>query len=139
MPAIRPATVPVALMLAIVVLLLLHAPPLVRSPSTVVASEHREKVPVIAYGSGFTVTVACAMQPVVAAVYVIVAVPGAAPVIAPVADPAVATVVLPLLQVPAPSLSVVPDPEHIVSIPPMAGGNAFTVTMVLVLQPAPME
>ena len=68
MPAIRPATVPVALMLAIVVLLLLQAPPLVRSPSTVVAPGHSENVPVIAYGSGFTVTVAWAVQPVDAAV-----------------------------------------------------------------------
>ena len=59
--------------------------------------------------------------------------------IAPVVDPAVATVVLPLLQVPAPSLSVVLDPEHIVSVPPIAGGNAFTVTVVEVAQPAPIE
>ena len=53
---------------AILVLLLLHRPPVVRSPNITVVPGHIVSVPVIPNGSGLTVTVARAVQPVVAAV-----------------------------------------------------------------------
>ena len=65
-PAVTPAvTVPPALTLAIVVALLLHVPPDVASVSALVALTHALRVPPIAAGNGFTVTVVVAIHPVV--------------------------------------------------------------------------
>jgi hypothetical protein len=58
-----PVTKPAVLMVATVVALLLHAPPEVRSVSCVVAPAHTARLPVIATGTGFTVTVVVIEQP----------------------------------------------------------------------------
>ena len=65
-------------------------------------------------------------------------VPGAAPVYTPVPGITVATVVLPLLHVPpeAASANDAGDPVH-TEVGPVTGDNAFTVTTVVVVHPAP--
>ena len=64
-PVDTPVTIPVvAPTVAVAVLLLLHVPPVVGSLSVVVAPMHTTAVPVIAAGSGFTVTVAVFVHPV---------------------------------------------------------------------------
>ena len=59
------------------------------------------------------------------------AVPVPAPVTTPLALPMVATDVLPLLHVPATGvlLSVVVTPTHVVAVPDIGVGSAFTVTV----------
>ena len=68
-----------------------------------------------------------------------VALPGATPVINPVSEPAVATAVLLLLQrpPPAPLVNVVVWPTQVCSMPPIAVGAVFTVTIVVAVQPVP--
>jgi len=63
-----------------------------------------------------------------------VAVPAATPHTVPVAEPAVATDVLLLLQVPpaTASLRVVQEPAHMVSVPSMVEGVGVTVTTAVV-------
>jgi hypothetical protein len=90
-------------------------------------------------GKGLMVNVAWVVQPVEPAVNVIVAIPPAAPVTSPDADPTLAIPVLLLLHRPLPSVNVVVDPAHNTVIPLIAGGNGFTVTIVLVKHPAPIE
>jgi len=123
---------------AIVVLLLLHVPPPVRSPNGVVFPEHTDSVPVILCGPGFTVTVAVVAQPAVD-VYVMIALPPgfAPPVKDPEVDPMVATVVLLLLHVPPDNGSPngVVDPAHSDKVPVIAPGVGFTVTTVFIVQP----
>ncbi len=60
------ATVPetTGITVATVVLLLVHAPPVMPSVSVVVAPGHRWAVPVMAVGVRSTVTIAAAAQPV---------------------------------------------------------------------------
>jgi hypothetical protein len=68
-PAIRPFTVPVAEpTVATAVLLLLQVPPGVTSDNVVVVPMQREKLPAIVPGSGFTVSIADALQPVLVSV-----------------------------------------------------------------------
>ena len=69
----------------------------------------------------------------------IVAVPPDKPPAVPDNEPTVAMPVLLLLHVPLPSLNAVVNPAHSVVTPPMAGGSAFTVTVVEIEQPAPIE
>jgi hypothetical protein len=66
-----------------------------------------------------------------------VAVPAAMPVTSPDEAPTVATVVLPLVQLPpaSASLNVVIDPAHTASVPAMADGNGLTVTTACAMQP----
>ena len=97
-------------------------------------------------GKGLMVNVAWAAHPVELAVYVIVAVPPATPLTTPDADPTVAIPPLAALHVPVPlapppagSLNAVVDPAHNTLIPLMAGGSGFTVMVVLVKHPVPME
>jgi len=96
-------------------------------------------------GVGFTVTTLEAVHPP-GAVYVIVVVPpsGAVPVTTPPPTGpgvTVAIAVLALLQVPpgVPSVSVIADPVHTADGPPIAGGEAFTVTTAVTVQPDPIE
>ena len=64
-PAVRPLTRPVVdPTVATVVLLLLQAPPRTDSLKLIVAPSHTEFGPVIVAGSGFTVTIVVAVQPV---------------------------------------------------------------------------
>lgn len=64
--------------------------------------------------------------------------PEVTPLTMPV-EPIVATVVLLLLQVPLPSVSIVVLPAHAFSVPLIAGGVAFTVTIAVVLHPVAAE
>ena len=141
MPFATPATIPVdgepaEPTVATLTFALLQAPPLVASLRAAVAPAHTCIVPVIAAGSGLTVTIAVAGLQPPANVYVITAVPGAAPVIAPVDDPVVAIAVLPLLQAPPVRVSAntVADPVHTSAVPVIAVGSGFTdiVTAVIV-------
>lgn len=64
-PASTPVTTPVAgIMVAVAVLLLLQVPPALASLSVTDAPSHTPVAPVIVAGSGFTVTLAVAVQPV---------------------------------------------------------------------------
>lgn len=64
-PATWPVTTPVAEpIVASVVLLLLHVPPVEALNRAVVNPVHTFVIPVIAAGNGFTVSIAVAMQPV---------------------------------------------------------------------------
>jgi hypothetical protein len=58
-----PVTVPVALTVPSAALLLLHTPPAVALPSSVVAAIHTDVVPVIAGTAGLIVTLVTALQP----------------------------------------------------------------------------
>ena len=123
-------------MLATVVLLLLHVPPVVASVSVVVVPEQMVKVPEIGLGRGFTVTTEVVLQPNV--VNVIDEVP---PVPKPLTVPVpvtVATPVLLLVQVPPPeaSLSVVVAPSQTVSVPVIATGCELTLISITAVQPA---
>ena len=122
-------TVPVAVML------LLHVPPAGVPLRVVVLLTHTASVPLIAVGSGFTVTTAVARQPV-ESVYDISEVPAATPVITPAAS-MVATAGVPLLQVPPvlTVLAVVVWFTHTVRVPVIADGSGFTVTTAVVGQP----
>ena len=87
-----------------------------------------------------TVTVIVLVQPdelvaVITAVAGLV-LPVTTPVTTPVEEPTVATPVDPELHVVPADVNVVVAPWHSVAVPVIAGGNAFTVTVVVVAQPA---
>jgi len=65
-------------------------------------------------------------------------VPPDTPVASPVTESIVATVVLPLIQVPVPVISPnsVAEPEHMLNVPVIAAGNGLTEIVVIALQPA---
>ncbi len=115
-------------------LLVVHVPPPV--PLSVVdANTHNEYGPVIADGSGLTVTTIVEAQPVPRA-YVITEVPEVTPITTPVDDETVATDVLPLVHVPPPELlSVVVAPVQTLAVPVMAGVEII-VTVCVALPPA---
>ena len=119
---------------AIELLLLLHAPPAVVSFKFIVEPTHTGFVPVIAV-IGLTVTIVVVKQPVLSK-YVIVVVPAAIPVTLP-DDPIVAIAVLLLLHEPLPDalLNVVVKPTHTFAMPEMAVGNGLIVTTDVALQP----
>lgn len=121
---------------------LVHVPPAVASLSVVVLPVHTVVVPVIAAGNGLTVMTADTLQPLGARVYTAVAVEGTVtvpPVTTPVPRPIVAGPLM--LQEPPPValVSVMVLPLHTLAGPPMAAGNAVTVTMAVVVQPVPRE
>ena len=62
-PAVNPLTTPVPAIVATVVLLLLHTPPVVASVNGVVWPMHRIVVPVIADGDALMVTIFVTVQP----------------------------------------------------------------------------
>jgi hypothetical protein len=70
-----------------------------------------------------------------------VVVPPNTPVTIPVPVPTVATVVVLLVHLPpvVPSLRVLVCPAHMLVIPVIGNGLAFTVITELVIQPAPSE
>ena len=126
--------------MAIAGILLLHVPPVAGSLNVIVCPAHTRLLPVIAGGGGLIVTPVVVMQPV-PVVYVIATLPVLIPVIIPVALPAVAINGLLLLHIPpvVTSLSVVVAPTHIVVVPVIAAGSAYTVSVLVVLHPAPGE
>jgi hypothetical protein len=111
-----------------------HVPPVVASDKFVKLPAHKLAVPVIASGTGFTVTCWVTKQPV-PKVYVIVGVPAATPVTIPPAT--VASPGLLLVHVPPPGaeLSVVFAPTHILAVPVITPGRPLTVTVVVTVQP----
>lgn len=128
---------------------LLHVPPGIASDNVVVSPEHIVVTPVIAAGSGLTVTTVVVKQPV-GNVYVIVLVCWVA---GNTNDPPVtvvdvdgptgltdATATELLLHVPPPVtfVSVVVSPEHIVVLPVIAAGNGFTVMPIVRKHPVPI-
>lgn len=135
MPFTSPLTIPTV---AIDELPLVHVPVVLASVRFVVSPTHTCSVPVMTGGAGVTVTIVVAVQPV-PAVNVIVAVPPATPVTIPEPVPTVAMVVFAVFHVPGDeaSLRVMLDNGQTNDVPEMAGGNGFTVTMAIVVQPVP--
>ena len=117
-PETTPVAMPVVLPMVAITALLLHVPPLTASERVLVVPSQIASTPVIAAGDGFTVTSSVAVLPP-GAVYVIVAVPGAAPVTIPLEEPTVATPVVLLDQVPPAGVSdrVVEYPEQMAATP----------------------
>jgi hypothetical protein len=116
---------------------LLHVPPGVVADKLVEEPEHTVLLPTIE-GTATTVTSLVVVQPVAAAVNVIVDVPEEAPVTAPIAllVPIVATDRVPLTHVPPTEfVRVVVVPTQVVAVPPIAAGSALTVTIAVFLQP----
>ena len=125
-PPDMPVTTPVvAFTVATAVLPLVHEPPVGLLPRVIVAPSATGVLPVIAPGSGFTVSTAVEIQPV-PKVYVMVVVPPAMPVTKPVVVFIVPAAGLLLLHVPPPALFVrVPlVPTHSTSGPDMLPGSA---------------
>jgi len=124
----------------IVVLLLLHTPPVTASLSVVESFMHTSAVPPIADGVRLTVTVVIAAQPVAPSTYEIVAAPAAPPVTVPVA-PTVAIPVTLLLHVPplVASANVVVAPVHTAVPPVMINGDGLIVRIFVTVQPVPNE
>jgi hypothetical protein len=94
---------------------------------------------IVETGAVITVTTLVVIQPV-ANVYVIVVVPLATPVTAPVPDNTVAIAVLLLAQVPPPDVlvSVMVETGHTDDGPPMAAGSGLTVNERVRKQPLPI-
>jgi len=113
-------------------------PPVVAFDKVVVAPIETPDAPVIAAGDALIVIVVVLKHPL-PSVYVIVAVPGDIPITIPVAESTVALVGLLVDQTPpgVAWLSAVVSPTHTLSVPVIAAGVAFTVTCVMLEQPAP--
>jgi hypothetical protein len=126
-------------MTAMDVLSILHVPP-PTSLSVVDEPTQTFAAPLIAEGSGLTVTVVVIVQPVVA-VKLTTGLPATRPYTIPVDGSTVARVVLPQLHVPLPaaSLNIVAVPIHTLLTPEIAGGNDITVTGTVATQPAANE
>ena len=135
-PSDTPLTSPVEDMEAIPAVLLLHVPPVTTSLSADVNPLQTARLPAMAAGRGFTVTIANVPQPV-AGKYEMVATPAATPVTTPLT----ATVAIPgvtELHVPPEitSVKIVVVPGQTSSVPVIAGGRGFTVTTALFTHPA---
>src|SRR5579872_4600041 len=126
MPVTMPLAVPIVAMVAG---RLLQVPPPLMSASSTVAPAHTVGKPLMADGSGLTVTVLVRMQLVSGLVAVMVTTPGVIPVTMPLVDPMVAMPGELLLQVtPEEEDRVMAEPTHTVDGPLMADGNGLTVT-----------
>lgn len=110
----------------------LHVPPLVVVLSVVVLPAHTLAVPVMEAGKGFTVIPFVVAQPV-GSVYVMVALPAAAPLTTPVL-PIAAVLLAEELHAPPPlaSVSVAVLPWHTELAPVIVAGNGFTVAVAVV-------
>lgn len=139
-PAVRPVTTPAADTVPTAGVLLLQVPPVVVHVSVVVPFTQMLVIPVITAGNGLTVSTAVLRQPLVRLYVIVLVPPGAIPVATPVPRPIVATVVVPLIQVPpvgAP-VSVVLVPAQIERLP-LIVGVVFTVATAVTVQPEPSE
>lgn len=121
---------------AILVLLQVQTPPVGEELNVDEDPVHMAKTPVIAAGCVFTVTTLVAKQPPLK-VYVIVAVPAAAPVTTP--DVELTLAVPDALLVHTPPVGeedkVVVDPTQTVAVPDIAPGVVFTVTTAVTKHP----
>ena len=135
MPAATPVTTPDVEIVATPVLLLVHRPPVDVLLNVVVEPAHTTIVPVMAAGSGCTVSTAVRSQPAVE-VYTMVDVPVPKPEAIPEALPIVAMAGLLLDHVPpvVVLVSVVVLPSQTVRAPLIAAGSAFTVKPVTLRQ-----
>jgi len=136
-----PAVIPVAIpesppIVATEGLPLLHTPPGVASDSATVIPPHTVELPVIAAGTGLTVSSIVAVQPA-GSVYIIVAVPGDKACVNPVAEPMLATAGSLLDHVPPAVASdmVVTWPRHNAVVPVIATGDGLTVKASVATQP----
>ena len=137
MPFAIPVTVPVdEPTVAILVLLLVHTPPVGEELKVDDAPEHMDNTPLMAPGAAFTVTTLVAKQPP-ANVYVIVAVPAATPDTTPDVELILAVPVALLVHTPpvGDDDNVVVDPTQSVAVPDIAPGVVFTVTTAVTKQP----
>ena len=128
-----PVTVPfVPLTVATAVLLLVHAPPPDVELKLVFDPEQTFNDPVIVAGLAFTVTGVLVRQPV-PNTYVIVDMPGLAPVTTPVV-PFILALPLLLLHVPpaGPEFNAVVRPTHTFVVPVIVAGLIFTVAIFVV-------
>ena len=132
MPALTPVTVPEATV-ANAGVPLDHVPPVLVSPSRVVAPTQTVAIPVIGAGKGLMVTVRVPEQPE-PVVIEIIEVPAVTPVTMPV-EPTVEFELLELQVPELPSDNVVVEPTHSEAVPVMTDIAGFTVTTVLVRQP----
>lgn len=135
-PALTPVTTPEpAPTDPVVGTLLVHVPPDDASLNVVVKPTHTFVTPVIAAGSGLTVTGVVAKQPV-PKVYEIIGVPVANPATIPVPAPTDPSAGLLLLHVPpvVPSLNVVVEPTHTFVVPVITAGLGLTVIGKMTLQ-----
>jgi hypothetical protein len=107
---------------------------------TIVEPLHTEFGPLTGKGSGLTVTVAVAAQPVEGKVYDTVSIPALKPVTTPPAE-IWATPVEDMPQVPpgVASANVVVSPMHTRGVPVIAAGSGFTVSVFVTVQPLPSE
>lgn len=114
---------------AMVASLLIHVPPVIADDNVAIEPVQIVVAPVIE-GIALTVIMLVVVQPA-GVVYVIIEVPAVMPAIMPLPDPAVATPVVPLLQVPPGNVAdrVVPMPAHIVMTPVSAPGAGLTDTV----------
>ena len=115
---------------------LLHMPPVVELLRPLLAPAHTTAVPVIVPGLAFTLTTTVARHPV-DNVYDMVAVPAETAVTRP--EPSMAaTPVLLLVHVPplVAFASVVVRPLQTLVLPVMTAGTAFTVSVVVAVQPS---
>jgi len=131
-PAAMPVTMPAASMVAIAVLLLLHAPLVLVVLNVVVVPTQALSVPVMAEGSGFTVTILVSWQPPAPIVYVTSHVPADIPDTTPEPSPIVAIPGQATLQVPPAGepTAVVVEPAHTCNVPVMAVGSGFISTTI---------
>ena len=136
MPEDTPVNNPVPLTVATVAGMQLHTPPVVTSLKVIVVPAHSLPAPVIALGTGLTVTGFVTVHPEPSE-YVIVVVPVLTPVTIPFSEPMVAVVVTLLLHKPplTTSLNVSADPAHTLPAPDIAVGAVLTVTVIAVAQP----
>ena len=138
MPDITPVTIPVlAPTVATDVVPLVQVPPVVPSVKVMVVPAQKAAAPDIADGKALTVTVPVALQPLLS-VYEMTEVPDDTPVTTPVVPATVATLVVPLVQVPPgsvfPSVSLLPT--QIELLPVIAPGSVYTTRLSVAMQPA---
>jgi len=112
----------------------LHMPPPVASVNVSIAPAQILTAPFIGVAVA-TVTIVVAVQPVTE-IKEMVAVPVDRPFTIPFVEPTVATLVLLLLQFPAPAVSVSVVPVHILPLLPVMFGKAITLTIVVASHPS---
>lgn len=132
-PAVMPATIPLAEPIVALLLLLAQVPPDVPSLSVMPDPVQTEDGPVMPVGNALTVTCCTSLQPDTA--YVILAVPPDTPVTIP-AVPTVALKLLLLLQVPPAVASVRAVVKPIQTLPaPVIAVIGLMVTVTFLVQP----
>ena len=128
-----PVTIPVVEpTVAREVLLLLHVPPPAASDKLRLAPEQTEPLPVMAAGSGLTVTIVLTEHPAAVTLMVTVVVTVTVPAVTMPVEPTAAMPEALLLHTTpgVPSVSVVLRPEHTLVVPVMLAGSGLTVKPV---------